>query len=298
MSAKRRSIQCVLTNAIGFWDALVQRKTTQLELTLMDTGFFSMATLWNVVFAILILIATYWLSGFVRQQVIKLGKAYEALDDTLFNFLGSLARYAVIAVGLIFVLGRFGIETTSLVALIGAAGLAIGLALQGTLSNIAAGVMLMIFRPFKLGDYITAAGHSGSVSDVKLFTTELTDVENVLTIIPNAEIWGSAIVNYSHYSQRRIGMTFGISYDSDINAAMQLIETALNNDSRVISDKGLFVGVTNLGDSSVDITVRAWCASEDYWGLKFDTLKLVKEQMDATGIDIPYPTQTLINKQG
>ncbi len=262
----------------------------------MDFVFFSMATFWNVVFAFAILIGSWWLSGIARHQIQSAGLRYEALDDTLFNFLSSLARYAILALGAIFVLNRFGIQTTSLVAIIGAAGLAIGLALQGTLSNIAAGIMLMIFRPFKLGDYVEAAGVSGTISDVKLFTTELTTLDNLLTIVPNAQIWGSVIVNYSTLSERRLSQVFSISYEDDINKAMAVVREVVEADERVLTSKDVFVGVTNLGDSSVDLTLRAWCASSDYFAFKCDMLQKIKQAFDENDITIPYPTQLIFRK--
>jgi small conductance mechanosensitive channel len=262
----------------------------------MDFVFFSMATFWNVVFAILILIGAWWLSGVARHQIQAAGLRYEALDDTLFNFLSSLARYAILALGAIFVLNRFGIQTTSLVAIIGAAGLAIGLALQGTLSNIAAGIMLMIFRPFKLGDYVEAAGVGGTVSDVKLFTTELTTLDNLLTIVPNAQVWNSVIVNYSTLKERRLSQVFSISYEDDINKAMAIVREVVEADERVLTSKDVFVGVTNLGDSSVDLTLRAWCASSDYFAFKCDMLQQIKQAFDENDITIPYPTQLIFRK--
>jgi small conductance mechanosensitive channel len=173
----------------------------------------------NVLYAGAILVAAFWLSGWVRGQVERIGRRYEEVDETLFSFLGSVARYAVLAVAVIFVLGRFGIQTTSLVALIGAAGLAIGLALQGTLSNLAAGVMLVAFRPFKNGDYIGAAGQSGTVRAITLFTTELVTPDNVLIIVPNGDIWASAITNFSAFDSRRCDLVFGVAYGADLKTA-------------------------------------------------------------------------------
>lgn len=262
----------------------------------MEFVLFSMTTFWNVVFAILILIASWWISGIARHQIQSAGLRYEALDDTLFNFLSSLARYTILALGVIFVLNRFGIQTTSLVAIIGAAGLAIGLAFQGTLSNIAAGIMLMIFRPFKLGDYVEAAGIGGTVTDVKLFTTELTTLDNLLTIVPNAQVWGSVIVNYSTLPERRLSLVLSISYEDDINKAMSVVRQVVEDDERVLTSKDVFVGVTNLGDSSVDLTLRAWCASSDYFGFKCDMLQQLKQAFDEHDITIPYPTQLVLKK--
>jgi len=198
----------------------------------------------------------------------------------------------------IFVLGRFGIQTTSLAALIGAAGLAVGLALQGTLSNVAAGVMLVAFRPFKVGDFIEAAGTSGTVRAVTLFTTELTSADNVLIIVPNGDIWSSAITNYSYFETRRCDLVFGVSYDTDLRKAEQAILKCIRADDRAHPAPEPFVKVSNLGDSSVDFTVRVWCDAADYWGLKFDLTRAVKEAFDKAGIEIPFPTRIEIARAG
>ena len=250
----------------------------------------------NVGYAAAILVVAFWLSGLVKSRIVALGLKYEDLDDTLFSFLASLARYAVLAFAVIFVLGRFGIQTTSLVALIGAAGLAIGLALQGTLSNLAAGVMLVAFRPFKLGDFINAAGHTGTVKQITLFTTELATLDNVQIIVPNGDIWSSAITNYSIYETRRCDMVFGVSYDSDLKKAEKIIASIIDKEERAHADPAPFIKVTNLGDSSVDFTVRAWCDRGDFFDMKCDITRAVKDAFDKGGIDIPYPTQTLISK--
>lgn len=170
----------------------------------------------NVFIAAAILVAAFWLSSFVGSQLRALGKQYEELDETLFGFLASIARYTILIFAVIFVLARFGVQTTSLVALVGAAGLAIGLALQGTLSNLAAGVMLLGFRPFKIGDYITAAGQSGTVKIIGLFTVELVTPDNIQIIVPNGDIWASSIKNFSIYDTRRAEWVLGVSYDSDL----------------------------------------------------------------------------------
>lgn len=219
--------------------------------------------------------------------------AHEELDPMLGAFLASLARYLVIIVTILAVLAKFGVETTSLIAVFGAAGLAVGLALQGTLSNLAAGVMLLVFRPFKIGDYVEVAGLNGSVKKVTLFITELTTADNVQRLIPNGEVWGSAISNYSAHDKRRVDLVFGIGYGADIDAAMNVIVDLAKADSRSHANPEPFVAVSNLGDSSVDITARVWCNTSDYWGFKFDLTKKVKETFDARGIDIPFPTRTV-----
>jgi small conductance mechanosensitive channel len=251
----------------------------------------------NILVAIAILVAGFWGSGRVGAMIRRIGMRYPQLDVTLFNFLGSLARWSIVAVTGIVVLGQFGVKTTSLIALIGAAGLAVGLALQGTLSNLAAGVMLLLFRPFKVGDYVTAGGHSGTVEEISLFTTSLVSADNVLTIVPNGDIWASAVTNFSAKPTRRVDLVFGVSYASDLQMAEKVLRDVIGEDARVLNTPAEpFVAVTNLGASSVDFTIRAWCASSDYWALRFHLLRTVKERFDASGVEIPFPTTTIVRK--
>ena len=252
------------------------------------------ANLLNVIYALGILILGFLLAGWVRRILVEQSRKYEQLDDTLFTFLGSLARYTVILFTGLIVLSRFGIETTSFIAVLGAAGLAIGLALQGTLSNVAAGVMLMVFRPFRLGQFIEAAGHAGTVKEINLFTTELATGDNVQIIIPNGAIWSGSITNYSHHDTRRVDLVFGVSYGSDLKVAEGVLKGLINDDPRVHHDPEPFCKVTSLGDSSVDFTLRLWCDSGDYWSIKHDMTRAAKDAFDEAGIDIPFPTTTVI----
>ncbi len=252
------------------------------------------ALLANAVYAIAILVAAYMLSGFVKKRIHALSEQTDKIDPLLAGFFASMAKYAILAIAVIFVLGRFGIETTSLVAIIGAAGLAIGLALQGTLSNLAAGVMLVAFRPIKVGDVVEVAGQTGKTTAVTLFTTELTTPDNVQIIIPNNDVWSSSIVNYSAHDTRRVDLVFGVGYGSDLKQAETIINDMIKAQDGILADQDVFVKVTNLGDSSVDFTVRVWCNAADYWDVKFGLTRDVKEAFDAGGIDIPYPTTTMI----
>ena len=171
----------------------------------------------NLLLAILILIVGYWIAGRAAKSIRGMGERYEKLDDTLFRFLANLVRWIILAFVFIAVLNRFGVETTSIVALLGAAGLAVGLALQGAMSNVAAGVMLLVFRPYKVGDFVDAAGRFGQVTEIGLFTTILNTFDNQQIIVPNGQIWGEQIVNHSHHPVRGVDMTFGISYGSNID---------------------------------------------------------------------------------
>jgi small conductance mechanosensitive channel len=188
------------------------------------------------------------------------------------------------------------VQTASLLAVLGAAGLAIGLALQGTLSNLAAGVMLLLFRPFKLDQVVDIGGKTGKVKGVRLFTTELATPDNVQIILPNAKVWGEAIVNFSHHETRRVDMVFGIAYGDPIDKAMEIIKAQVEADSRSHADPAPQIVVGELADSSVNIITRVWCDSGDYWDLKFDLTKSVKEAFDAAGISIPFP-QTDVHLQ-
>ncbi len=243
----------------------------------------------NVLGALVILIVGFVVAGRVAAFMQRALGKMNNIDVTLSRFLSSLVRYVIIAVTVIAVLGRFGVETASLIAVVGAAGLAIGLALQGTLSNIAAGVMLLIFRPFKIGDFVEISGEAGTVQGITLFVTEMSTGDNVHIIIPNAQIWGAAVKNYSFHATRRIDLAIGVGYDDDLNKARETIVETIISDQRSLKDPAPLVAVSELGDSSVNFVVRIWCASGDYWPLRFDLLKAVKERLDQEGLSIPYP---------
>lgn len=247
----------------------------------------------NVLGAIAILILGFIAAGWAGRATRGALRRTGRVDETLHPFLASIVRYAVIAITVIAVLDSFGVETTSLIALLGVAGLAIGLALQGTLSNVAAGVMLLIFRYFKIGQFIDAAGVSGTVEQISLFATELNTPDNVHIVVPNSQLWGAAVKNYSHNATRRVDFTVGIDYGDDIGKAMEIIQGVVGADPRVHSEPATSYLVINLGDSSVDLQVRAWCAASDYWPLLFDLNRNVKEALDAGGITIPFPQRTV-----
>ncbi len=234
-----------------------------------------------------------WLGGLVRSIALK----QENIDDTLGNFFGSLVRWAVTAAVFIAVLQVFGVPATSFVAVLGALTLAIGLSLQGALGNIASGVMIMIFRPYKLGDYVEAAGAAGTVKDINLFQTVLATPDNVQVMVPNSQAIDGVIKNYSGYSTRRVDVTFGIDYGDDIDKAIGIIKSIVDADKRIMRDPEPFAKVVNLGDSSVDIATRNWVNASDYWDVKFDLTRQIKEAFDQQGISIPYPHQVEIVKE-
>ncbi|MEZ5758975.1 MAG: mechanosensitive ion channel [Emcibacteraceae bacterium] len=243
----------------------------------------------NIIFAILILIIGFWIAGRIKNMVMKVCSKSQKIDDTLAVFFSSLARYIIIIFTILAVLDRFGVETASLIAILGAASLAIGLALQGTLSNVAAGVMLLIFRPFKVGEFIEGAGHAGTVKALGLFVTEMATGDNVKIIIPNSQIWGSSIKNFSANENRRVDLLIGIGYDDDIDKAIAEIGAVLDADDRVLKDPASAIFVGELGASSVDIVVRAWTANANYWPLKAALTKNIKHRFDEKDINIPYP---------
>jgi len=226
------------------------------------------------------------LTGVVRRLMNRAD-----VDETLTKFVASLTRIALLVFVFIAALGTLGVQTASFVAIIGAAGLAIGFALQGSLSNFAAGVMLIVFRPFKAGDYVEAGGTSGTVEEIKIFNTVLKSPDNKMVIVPNSGITGSNITNYSARETRRVDMVFGIGYGDDIKLAKETLEEILASDGRVLKDPAPVVAVHELADSSVNFVVRPWVKTADYWTVYFDTTEAVKLTFDQKGISIPFPQQ-------
>jgi small conductance mechanosensitive channel len=211
------------------------------------------------------------------------------IDETLNRFAANTLYILLMAVVIIAALGQLGVQTTSLVAIVGAAGLAVGLALQGSLSNFASGVMIIGFRPFKAGDFVEAGGVSGAVEEVSIFNTTLKTPDNKRVIVPNAQITSGSIINYSAEDKRRIDLVFGIGYGDDIRRAKEIIEQVLAEDDRILGDPPPTIGVLELGPSSVNLAVRPWVATADYWGVYFDLNERMKQRFDAEGIRIPFP---------
>jgi small conductance mechanosensitive channel len=253
----------------------------------------------NVLFAIIILIVGFFIANKINQFICKTGEKYKNLDNTLFRFLGSLAKYIILAFVVIAVLNRFGVQTASIVALLGAAGLAVGLALQGTLSNISAGVMLLIFRPYKVGDFIDAASRFGNVQEIDLFTTILQTFDNQQIIIPNSQIWGAQIINHSHHNIRGVDMHFGVAYKENTDAVRKVINGVLESHPNILKDPAPFVEVETLNDSSVDFLVRPFCTGEHYFDVLYSVPEQIKKALDAEGIEIPFPhRKIIIEKEG
>jgi small conductance mechanosensitive channel len=250
----------------------------------------------KVIGAIALLFFGRMVCNTIRRTTVK-ALERSKVDASLVPFLSSMVYYLALAVLVIAVLNLFGIQTASAIAVLGAAGLAVGLALQGTLSNFASGVMLLIFRPFKIGDYVEVAGTAGSVQEIGVFSTVLHTPDNVKIIVPNSGIFGDTVKNYSANDTRRNDFVMGISYDDDISVAIETSERVLAGDDRILEDPAPVVAVAELGDSSVNIVVRPWCAASDYWPLRFDLTRQLKEQLEAAGCSIPYP-QRDVHLQG
>lgn len=247
----------------------------------------------QVVGAVAILIVGWLASGWAAKATGKAMGRIRNIDETLARFFQSTVRYLVLVVTVIMVLSQFGVEMASLLVVLSTAGLAVGLALQGTLSNVAAGVMLLLFRPFKIGNFVQVAGHSGTVKAITLFVTEMATPDNVHIVVPNAQVWGASVVNYSHHPTRRVDIVVGIDYEDDIDKAMTTIKDLIAADERVHAEPASLVAVTDLGDNSVNFTVRMWCDAANYWPLKFDMTKKIKEGLDAAGVTIPFPQRTV-----
>ncbi len=238
--------------------------------------------------AIFVLIAGRIVAGWARRATQALLHRSKT-DLTLIPFVSGLVYYFLLAFVIIAVLGMVGIQTASLIAVLGAAGLAVGLALQGTLAKFASGTMLLIFRPFRKGDFVQIAGVSGSVDAINIFTTSLNTPDNVAIVIPNSNVWGQTIKNYAANATRRIDMVVGISYEDDMGKAVEAIHAILKADPRVLGEPAPAVAVSELGASSVDIVVRPWCKREDYWSLRCDLTRTFKEELEKAGCSLPFP---------
>lgn len=246
----------------------------------------------QVVGAIVLLIIGRWAAGFVGRGV-RRSLERAKVDTALVQFFGGMAHYVVLAVVVIAVLSLFGIQTTSLIAILGAAGLAVGLALQGTLSSFAAGVMLLLFRPFKIGDFVEIAGSAGTVFELGIFSTSLNTGDNVRITIPNSQVYGQVIKNYSTNENRRIDLVIGVAYGDDLGKATQVINDVIAKEARVLAEPAPTVAVSELGDSSVNFVVRPWVKGSDYWPTRFDLTRAIKEGLEAGGCSIPFPQRDL-----
>jgi len=242
----------------------------------------------KLVGAILFLLAAWIIAGWFKRLVAR-GLNRAKFDPTLGVFFANAVRWVVLGLAVLACLGIFGIQTTSFAAVIGAGGLGIGLAFQGTLSNVAAGVMLLVFRPFGVGDIVTAGGVTGKVAEIGLFTTDFDTPDNRRMIVPNNLIFGTTIENGTHHPIRRVSIDVGADYTADIDATRQVLERAAGSVSDVLEDPAPQVFLASLGGSSVDWQLRVWCATEAYWEVHQATIRAIKHEMDAAGIGIPCP---------
>jgi small conductance mechanosensitive channel len=238
--------------------------------------------------ALIILIVGFWAAKMIRKGVAGLMER-RSVDPTLISFVASLLHMTMKIFIIVAALEKLDIKTTSFVAILGAAGLAIGLALQGSLANFAAGVLMIIFKPFKVGDFIEAGGTMGSVVEIGIFTTILNSPDNKKIIIPNAGVTGGNITNFNANGTRRVDLVAGIGYSDDIDKAKTVLDGILAADDRILKDPAPTVAVVEMADSSVNLVVRPWCAGADYWGVYFDTTEAIKKKFDEAGISIPFP---------
>jgi small conductance mechanosensitive channel len=242
----------------------------------------------RIIGAIAIFVIGKWiakkLSGLIKK-VMERGE----IDPTLSAFIASIIDIILMVVVVLAAIKNLGIDTTSFIAILGAAGLAVGLALQGTFGNIGSGVILILFRPFEVGNFVSVGGESGTVEAITLFNTTLLTPDNKVILIPNSTVASGNITNFSKKEERRVDFVFGIGYDDDLKLAKATLQEIIDADARILKDPASFIGVGELGDSSVNFTVRVWVKASDYWGVHFDTIETVKLTFDEKGISIPYP---------
>ncbi len=261
------------------WDALLEKVQT----IGIDFGI-------EAIIAVLIFYVGRIVARLITRGLHNLMQA-RGVDKILETFVCNLVYWAMMTFVVIAAISKIGIQTTSLIAVMGAAGLAVGLALQGSLANFAAGVLIVLFRPYRVGDFVEAAGISGSVEQVQILTTILNTGDNKMIIVPNGQIMGSIITNYSANDTRRVDMTIGVAYDDDLDKVRSAIQSLIGADDRILDEPECLIAVAELADSSVNFTVRPWVKTSDYWGVKFDLTEAIKKHFDKEGISFPYPQQ-------
>tara|TARA_B100001063_G_C16773626_1_gene563400 strand:- start:2572 stop:3420 length:849 start_codon:yes stop_codon:yes gene_type:complete len=245
----------------------------------------------SILMALVVFLVGKWIVRRITNLLVSVLRKINGMDETLVKFLENIVYYILMIVVILAALSELGIETTSFMAILGAAGLAIGLALQGSLGNFASGVMIILFKPFKVGDVVTAAGVTGSVQEVSIFNTIMITPDNQKIIVPNSAITNDSITNINANPTRRVDLVVGIGYDDDIKKAKNVLNSIVEADERVLKEKGITVAVSELADSSVNFVVRAWVNTPDYWAVKFDLTETIKITFDNEGISIPYPQQ-------
>jgi small conductance mechanosensitive channel len=265
---------------LGFdWaEALLMVKTTGVDFAV------------NLLIAIVIFYVGKWVVNLIVSGMLKAMQKGD-MDKTLRRFTANLTRMLLMLFVIIAAINQLGVQTASLIALVGAAGLAVGLALQGSLANFASGVLIVLFRPYKVGDFIEGAGIAGSVEEVQILTTILKTGDNKQVIVPNSQIMGSTITNYSANDTRRVDLVVGVSYDDDLDQVRKELQALVTADDRILGDPAVTIAVSELADSSVNFVVRPWVKSADYWGVKFELTEAIKKRFDEVGISFPYPQQ-------
>lgn len=243
----------------------------------------------DVALALTILVAGFIVSAWAQRAARRNLAKVKGLDDTLEPFIARCIRYTILIVVFVAVLAQFGVQTTSIIAVLGAAGIAIGLALQGTLANIAAGIMLLFLRPFRIDDYIDAEGISGTVEEIGLFVTEMRTFDGIFVSVPNSQIWNRTITNYSRNRTRRLDIAVGVGYGDNLDTAKKVLMDVIESDDRTLNDPAPLVIVKSLDDSAVTLEVRVWADNDDYWSLRWDLTQRIKTSLDEAGISIPFP---------
>ena len=250
----------------------------------------------SILLGLVLLVVGWWAIGVVRRLFTRWLERTDHIDPLVESFLASLLHYGLLAVLVIVTLNMMGVQTTSLIAVLGAASLAIGLALQGSLTSLAAGVMIILLRPIRIGDYIEVSGEAGSVKSITLFFTELATYDNVQKLLPNSAVWGSTITNYSVYQTRMVDIEVGIDYGDPIDKALDVLRGLAEAEDKVLAEPAPSAFVSGIGDSSVDVTLRIWVAASDYWPMKRALTQRAKEAIEAAGLSIPFPHRQIVNR--
>ncbi|WP_295811827.1 mechanosensitive ion channel domain-containing protein [uncultured Nitratireductor sp.] len=262
---------------------------TAAQAALAQVSEFAVSYAFSILGAIILIIAGFIVAGMVEKWVRRTLDHFPSFDVTLTTFLSKIARYAILILVGVTVLAQFGVQTASIIAALGAAGLAIGLALQGTLQNVAAGIMLLVLKPFRVGEYVEASGISGTIQTIGLFATEMKTIDGLYILAPNSSLWNTSVTNYSRNPRRRNDLVIGIGYNDDIDLAQKTMLDLAATDERVLTDQEPATFVSELGDSAVNVTMRYWTTTADWWQTRLDLTKAAKKAFDEKGISIPFP---------
>lgn len=252
----------------------------------------------NIVVALVLLAVGWWIARIVKGTFERWIERSDRMDPMVEQFLSGVIYYSLLILVLIIALNLMGVQTASLIAILGAASLAIGLALQGSLTSLAAGIMIIVMRPFKIGDYIEVSGQAGTVKSITLFLTELATYDNIQKLLPNSQVWGATVTNYSVYATRMLDINVGIDYEDEIDKALETLRQLAQSHDKVLAEPAPDAFVTAIGESSVDLTLRVWVAASDYWPMRRELTKRAKEEIEAQGMSIPYPHRQILPEKG